>query len=287
MADSDERRADGSSRKRAYNGRPRQGGRNQYCSKDGYGRLEKAVQQRSDWNISNALTIRNGIHAPASRQKVGSKDPDIDRQRNSARPPTNDVTDQINLLLVVVVRPEADTTEKEWPVDGIAGIWMRTGQSCIVLKHEKLEFGEFLEEVHLPGHFYGLLLFLAIIFRGWNMVSSEHKDRLGNNGSLPSVMISSTYQMAVFSTGFLLPLISCCLNAQSGSGSGCVHIDTFVGTWTRRMCPDFVFHASLGPPLIRVTWKRVSLCLLWSSLGQVVNSWFVAIKGDATSWVRR
>lgn len=106
--------------------------------------------------------------------------------------------------------------------------------------------------------------------------------------NLPSLSTtSSTNQAALLSVGFLLPLISCCLNPQSGNCFECVHIDTFVGTCTSLKWLDLLFHTSPGFPSTRWTRNSVSLCREWSSFGHVVNSWFVGIKGDATSCVRR
>ena len=101
-------------------------------------------------------------------------------------------------------------------------------------------------------------------------------------------MISSMTQVAVLSAAFLLPLISCCLKAQSGSCFACVHIETLVGTCTSLKCPDLLFHEASGwSSSVRTSWNRVSLCLEWSFLGHVVNSWLVGIRGEATSCVNR
>jgi len=53
----------------------------------------------------------------------------------------------------IIFGPKADATEKEWPVDGTASIWMRSCQAGVVLEHEQLQFSEFSEEIHLLGDF--------------------------------------------------------------------------------------------------------------------------------------
>lgn len=82
------------------------------------------------------LTIRYGINASAPGQKVRADDADVNGQSNNACPPPNDVTDEVDLFLRVVLSPEADTTEKEWPIDRVAGVRVRCSETSVVLKHQ-------------------------------------------------------------------------------------------------------------------------------------------------------
>lgn len=96
----------------------------------------------------SGLTIRNGVDSTASGQQIRANDADVYRESDDTSPPPDDVTNQVDLLLGLVVGPEADTTQEERPVDRAAGIRMRSSETGVVLKHEQLQFGELAEEVH-------------------------------------------------------------------------------------------------------------------------------------------
>lgn len=79
------------------------------------------------------FTIRNGVDFSPSRDKVCAKDTDVDAHATHSSPPSDQITDEVNLLLAIVLRPEADTTEKERPIDGSASVRVGSSQSGVML----------------------------------------------------------------------------------------------------------------------------------------------------------
>jgi hypothetical protein len=93
-------------------------------------------------------TLGDGLNPSPSSQKVRTDDTSEDGQRDYASPPADNVTDHVNLTLGIVLRPEGDTRKKEGPVDRVRRIGMGSGQTGIVLEHQRLEFDKLEEEVH-------------------------------------------------------------------------------------------------------------------------------------------
>lgn len=93
-------------------------------------------------------TWLNGSDPSPSGEHVRADDTDIDRHRNNAGPPANDISDEVDLLLALALCPEADTTQQERPVDGLTRIRMRRRQTRVVLQHQSLKLEELLEKVH-------------------------------------------------------------------------------------------------------------------------------------------
>src|SRR6266576_6777828 len=67
-------------------------------------------------------TISNRVHRTASCNQICPEDTNEYRQTNGTSPPANNVTSQVDLLLGIGLRPEADTTQYKWPVDWSAGV---------------------------------------------------------------------------------------------------------------------------------------------------------------------
>lgn len=101
------------------------------------------------------LTILDWIDASSPRKCVGQHYTTPDRHASDADPPAGDVAHQIDLLLGLVVRPEADTTQQERPAEWLACVWVGGRKTGIMLQHEDLKFGKLLEEIDVP---YGLVL---------------------------------------------------------------------------------------------------------------------------------
>lgn len=91
--------------------------------------------------------IRNGVDSTSSSNSVGGQNAEDDREGQAASPPRSDVANEVDLLLLVVLSPEADTADEERPVDGTSGIRMGSSETSVVGQHEGLEFPELLEEV--------------------------------------------------------------------------------------------------------------------------------------------
>lgn len=112
------------------------------------------------------LTFGNRLHTTTTCQKISSQDTDENRNANNASPPAGEVTDEVDLLLAFILRPEADTADEEGPVEGTTGVWMGSGESGVVLQHQDLQFGELLEEVDRSRFFVDDLVF-ALAFAVW------------------------------------------------------------------------------------------------------------------------
>ena len=102
---------------------------------------------RSKWG----LTVVEGLDAASASNQVCANDADVRRDRDDARPPADDVANEVDLLLAIVLCPKADAAEEERPVDRAARIRVRRRQAGVVLDHEQLQLDELLEEVALLG----------------------------------------------------------------------------------------------------------------------------------------
>jgi hypothetical protein len=103
-----------------------------------------------DYVIDIALmihTIRDWLNSSSSSQEIGAKNADVDGERYNTGPPADDVAYEVDLLLGLVLCPEADPTQEEWPVDRIAGVWVRRRETGIVLHHQQLQLCKLLEKV--------------------------------------------------------------------------------------------------------------------------------------------
>jgi hypothetical protein len=77
---------------------------------------------------------------------------DKDADRHHTDPPPDNVSDEVNLLAVLVLaRPETDPAEEERPVDRSRSVRVRVGETGVVLEHGDLELEELAEEVHRRG----------------------------------------------------------------------------------------------------------------------------------------
>lgn len=63
------------------------------------------------------LTILDWVDTPPPRQRIGKHDPAPNRHGRNTQPPPNNVPHQIDLLPRVIIRPEADPTQEEWPAE--------------------------------------------------------------------------------------------------------------------------------------------------------------------------
>lgn len=72
-------------------------------------------------------TLRDGLNASPSSQKVRTDDTSEDGQRDYASPPADNVADHINLTLRVILCPEGDARKKEGPVYRVCRIGMGGG----------------------------------------------------------------------------------------------------------------------------------------------------------------
>ena len=111
-----------------------------------------------EWSVCGEVTcegklrtVRNGLDASPPGQNIRTEDPDEDRRADHTRPPSNQVADEVNLLLSVVLRPERDAGDEERPVERSARVRVRRDEARVVLQHQDLQLAKLFEKVHLLG----------------------------------------------------------------------------------------------------------------------------------------
>ena len=57
-------------------------------------------------------------------KQICTQDTHVQRQGNGASPPPDNIANKVNLLLTLILRPEANTAQEERPVNGGASIGM-------------------------------------------------------------------------------------------------------------------------------------------------------------------
>lgn len=87
-----------------------------------------------------------GVHAAAQGKLVRSDDTSIDSQDTAGNPPTDRVTEEVDLLTGVVLSPEADTTEKERPLVRMGSVRVAAGQLAVVPEHGPLQLEPLRQE---------------------------------------------------------------------------------------------------------------------------------------------
>jgi hypothetical protein len=64
------------------------------------------------------LTNWNRVYTPPPRKQICTKDTYVQRQSKGAGPPPNNIANEVDLLLVLILRPETNTSQEERPVYG-------------------------------------------------------------------------------------------------------------------------------------------------------------------------
>lgn len=63
------------------------------------------------------LTVLDRLDSTSACQRIGPDDTDEDGHGHHANPPRGDVSDKVDLLLLVILCPEADSTHQERPAE--------------------------------------------------------------------------------------------------------------------------------------------------------------------------
>ena len=101
--------------------------------------------------ISRELTIGKDRDVPTLSKDSCREDTKDQEDGTRSGPPANKVTNKVYLLVTLVLSPKANTLLSERPRAGRAGVWMGSGQSSVMSKHQVLQLNELGEEVHRLG----------------------------------------------------------------------------------------------------------------------------------------
>lgn len=126
-----------------------------------------------------------GINSTAKRDLISTNDTSIDSQETAGEPPANGVSEEVDLLAGRVLSPEADATEQERPLVGVASIRMAASQLVVVVEHSSLELEPLLEE--------GKVLDLALRLLASSIISGQGSDVLNK----PDIGAGSNLLVAV------------------------------------------------------------------------------------------
>lgn len=110
--------------------------------------VRKLVSTRERKRVVQLLTVVQSIDAAAKGDLVGKDDTSIDGQQTARKPPTNRVSQKVDLLACIGLGPETHAPEQEWPLVGLAGVRMTTSQLTVVPEHCALQLEPFLQEGH-------------------------------------------------------------------------------------------------------------------------------------------
>ena len=112
----------------------------------------------------------------AASKEISTEDTDVDGETNNTSPPADNVTSEVDLLVLIVLGPEADTADEEGPVDRSASIWVGCSQTGVVLPHEELKLAKLPEKVHFLGNLnWCIASAIGWLLVDWDKVSTMFK----------------------------------------------------------------------------------------------------------------
>lgn len=80
-----------------------------------------------------------GVNTTPKRKLISSENTRVDREQAAGNPPADGVAQKVNLLPGVVLSPEANATEQEWPLVRLRGVGVAAGQLVVVPEHGSLK----------------------------------------------------------------------------------------------------------------------------------------------------
>lgn len=84
------------------------------------------------------LTFVQSIHAASQRQLIRANHTCKDRQETASQPPPDWISEEVDLLAGIVLRPEANTTQEERPLEGFTRVRVLTGEGIVMEEHGAL-----------------------------------------------------------------------------------------------------------------------------------------------------
>lgn len=101
---------------------------------------------RGEKEKKSQLTAIQGVDATAQRELVSGNNAGEYSQQAAGEPPANGVSEEVNLLPRLILRPEADSAEQEGPLVRVARVGMAAGQLAVVPEHRPLQLEPLPEE---------------------------------------------------------------------------------------------------------------------------------------------
>jgi hypothetical protein len=95
---------------------------------------------------AGAGTAVKRVNSTAEGDLVSKKDTGVHSEKTAGKPPTNRVTEEVDLLASLVLSPEADTAKQERPLVRVAGIGVAAGKLAVVVEHSALKLEPLLKE---------------------------------------------------------------------------------------------------------------------------------------------
>lgn len=133
-------------------------------------------------------TLVKSVNTTTLRELVGKKNTGKDCEQTASQPPANGVTQEVDLLASLVVGPEADTTEKERPLNRNTGVRVAAGESVVVVEHGALKLEVLLEERNVLDFARLLLRAVRVLGKSRNVLGIP--DVAGLESVLVSVNLS-------------------------------------------------------------------------------------------------
>ena len=102
-------------------------------------------------DLGTKPTLFQGIDSTSKGQLIRADNTSKDGKKTASNPPSDRVTQEVNLLPSVALGPEAHTSEEEWPLEGLTSVWVAAGQGIVVKEHGPLKLKILPKEGQLLG----------------------------------------------------------------------------------------------------------------------------------------
>lgn len=85
------------------------------------------VKKKKEKGRGKKLTVFQSVDTTSKRQLIRTNNTPKHSQKTARNPPSNRVTQEVDLLASVVLSPEANTPKQERPLEWLTGVRVATG----------------------------------------------------------------------------------------------------------------------------------------------------------------
>lgn len=96
-------------------------------------------------------TFIQSVNPAPLRQLIRPHDTGKNRQKTTSQPPPQRITQKVNLLLRIILRPKTHAPQEKRPLNGLAGVRMTARQRVVVVEHGSLEFKVLFQKGQVSG----------------------------------------------------------------------------------------------------------------------------------------